>query len=138
MAEEDSSRRDEETTILESRSTHDMRPNSGDARAGIQDGEMSSPSTTLQSELENLVSKLQSEAGTKKHEVLSSENKILSMQSKDDYEKLQDLLLSNKVVSSYESLAPEDIAEGLYSREDSLVAEPVKSVPYSYFNAPHG
>jgi exopolysaccharide biosynthesis predicted pyruvyltransferase EpsI len=40
---------------------------------------------------------------------------ILSFKSKDDYEKLQDLLQSNKTVvtSGLHSLATEDLAEGL-------------------------
>lgn len=63
--------------ILESRSTHQMKPER-------QETALSSPSTTIQSELEELVSKLDSHASTKQ----GGAHPILSMQSKDDYEKL--------------------------------------------------
>lgn len=78
--------------------------------------ESSSQDQIQTAELEGLVSGLASRASLANSKgVKPDKHPILSFQSKDDYEKLQDLLQSNKTVvtSGLHSLATEDLAEGL-------------------------
>ena len=106
----------------------------------------------MQAELEELVSQLDSRnsiAQSKGAKGAADKNQILTYQSKDDYEKLQDLLLSNKTLtnSGFHSLGTEELAEGLTPQQQPVLssstnhssdthkpAQPL-SKPFSYFSS---
>lgn len=102
-----------------------------ESRSSKHNPEPSSPSTTLQSELEECVSRLSKEslgdAGGPKA--------VFSYQSKDDYDKLQDLLHSNKMISTLDTVEelviPSFDPQAGCSTQEST--EEVKQA-FSYFN----